>query len=69
MEWISIKDSLPKVDEKVWTFYRISKAEYQQEGWIDYITETASSKTPSWVEMGYERINVTHWMPLPDPPN
>lgn len=57
-EWISVKDRLPEHKTKVdvWEDFwgRIADCEYEH-GWHNGI-----------VDMG--RLEVTHWMPLPPPP-
>lgn len=64
-EWISVNDSMPKVGEKVLTYCK-AVGGVAGNGYIkvNYI----SMHTRSWecsVLYGYE---ITHWMPLPEPP-
>ena len=56
-EWISVKDSLPKDDEIVTIC--------TEKGFVyagELIGDTWFLDNDSWTE------NVTHWMPLPQPP-
>ncbi len=73
MEWISVKDRLPKLNERVlthcpydgiketWlTTYRIGSIGYsrgERKKWFEYVHENAC----------YHH-DATHWMPLPEPP-
>jgi len=57
MEWISIKDKLPEINEEVLVMDRdfMDFAYYNSEGqWIDR----------EFIDLD----DVTHWMPLPEPP-
>ena len=65
-KWISVKDKLPKVDEivliytpkdKVITSACINPIEYRGTFW--FYPENN----------GWNEDEVTHWMPLPEPPN
>ena len=60
MEWISVKDELPKD--------RVGKLVYC--GTDKSITRMYyDPNNKYWVDtMGFERMDVTHWMPLPEPP-
>ena len=71
-EWISVDDRLP--DESGWYLA------YQENGNIfcrellveKYIAppEKVGQKHYSWIKQRPERYGyVTHWMPLPEPPN
>lgn len=52
--WISVEERLPKKDERVLFFAKDSRATMDTAyGW--------------WVRAS-ERYKVTHWMPLPEPP-
>ena len=55
-KWISVKDRLPKTDNKVLV--------YPDSGGVGHYTVHSSKK---WVYSG-EAILVTHWMPWPEPP-
>jgi hypothetical protein len=66
MKWISVKDELPEndFDENIVSYkhndYRIvTVASYDSE------TNTFKEVTSSF---SYQIDNVTHWMPLPEPP-
>lgn len=60
-EWISIKDRLPDDSREV----LIHNAEYREPlmiiGWY-------SHDFKSWVSYDVDNLEVTHWMPLPEPP-
>lgn len=59
-EWVSVEDRLPEY-QSVILVYTIS--EYTQTAYLE-----ASSRL--WVGIGnYRQPKVTHWMPLPQPPN
>ena len=66
MEWISVKDRLPETDEAVITSSsntKLALAFYMgvgrvlKEGWWELVDGTVE-----------ELEEVTHWMPLPEPP-
>lgn len=81
-EWISVKDRLPKKNGKYLCFKvnnvlpggyvriyffannlkKVDKYDFydaNRNGWYDYDSEWGY----------YEVSNITHWMPLPEPPN
>jgi len=60
MEWISVKDRLPK-DEVI-------AIGYQNETIIGYVSGDDENGF-SCENDGCVLDNVTHWMPLPEPPN
>lgn len=55
--WISVKDKLPENDVRVLVFLN-SKRSYTE-------TDTDRMHAGEWVRWGND---VTHWMPLPEPP-
>ncbi len=60
MEWISVKDKLPKTFEPV-IICRTSKGAPR--------AEAGSLDVNGWWRVyGTRTKSVTHWMPLPDPP-
>jgi hypothetical protein len=62
MEWINVKNRLPEEGVHV-----LSYAEFEQEIRIDYIIYVPE---PVWARrLDREQTNITHWMPLPNPPN
>ncbi len=67
--WISVKDRLPDDDQMVLV---IASGKPQQNLTLDRAIEIASYYTAdSWVLEAWpewETPNVTHWMPLPEPP-
>ena len=89
MEWISVRDRLPKLRETVFIYYIKSGKPFMTQGVLrDEAVECASERHPVsfWRNLGYDltwyddkrqiqsltakksKNNVTHWMPLPDPP-
>lgn len=64
-KWISVKDRLPEdVKDKEGYFinYLVYSPEYGSVDIANYIQEA-----DMWVCLGVP-VNVTHWMPLPEPP-
>lgn len=60
--WISVEERLPEVNKDVWC-YSNRNGGYMFIGYIGY-------RTRGWMEDGTLHIgDVTHWMPLPPPPN
>lgn len=69
--WISVKDSLPDKGPHVLTFC-VRGASWVQQAWLDQDGKWRSgSFCPTCGFMGGDFImgDVTHWMPLPSPPN
>lgn len=86
MEWISVKDRLPDVQENVLVFVAFKEPTKKIDGKMRYRVWDTGIDTgarfikgtgPSRWALGdraaseYDRncIEVTHWMPLPKPPN
>lgn len=72
MEWISVKDRLPKIEEEVLVSYLIDTPDdtilrSQKVDWIHCIRQYHDYQEIDWAS-GTEDIDVTHWMPLPKPP-
>jgi hypothetical protein len=70
MEWISVKDRLP---EKVDHLVRMTGTGWSDEvlAYGDYSIEVCSYKHTDriwYMTDGDIHKNVTHWMPLPEPP-
>jgi len=63
MKWISVEDRLPKMGLNVLTFNPMNSDEYEVE--VDCTIDDFESKT-RWDWGGVDEV--THWMPLPDPP-
>ncbi len=68
MEWISVKDRLPEHGQDVIV--------YGPDGVVAYVTYMANDNllyTGFYFDVGGEYITllkgITHWMPLPEPPN
>lgn len=60
MKWISVKDSLPEVGKKVLVYCKENKNDYEIGAYSD--TYRGFFVRQTWYE------NITHWMPLPQPP-
>lgn len=66
MEWISVTNRLPEIDKPVITWHmEYPDIEFMRIGYYDPSSETKSG----WRDDEYCNINVTHWMPLPNPPH
>jgi hypothetical protein len=68
MEWISVEDRLPDDGAEVLACNLALVACDNGFGsrfvaWLDYDTAP-----PQWIVSGEEKEEVTHWMPLPEPP-
>lgn len=64
MEWISVKDKLPEKGNSILAYTSTGIC-------IAHLLGFSSiSGTPEWIEQNgdYSFWNVTHWMPLPYPP-
>ena len=68
-EWISINDALPKIDGNYPVTYNQFKNGLAVKRKVKsmYFRVNASSNKPRGFICD-ERIAVTHWMPLPEPP-
>ncbi len=59
MQWISVKDRLPEIDTYViWV----------TESGFMFIKEIDKDDGAWWKEKTAYSGNITHWMPLPEPP-
>ena len=58
-KWISVEDRLPERFKDVLVFSRNGSVTW---------TEVAHLTRNQWWRVGIPMINVTHWMPLPEPP-
>ena len=65
-EWISVKDRLPGMNEEVFAIYKNSLFENGPK-----FTKVLHRESKHWVDgNGYRYLyeNITHWLPLPQPP-
>lgn len=62
MEWISVKERLPEAYKSVLVYIRNASGEagYDITFYCDHLYDTGNR----W----YLPVNITHWMPLPEPP-
>ena len=68
MEWISVKDELPKVCQWVLVVYTPNNVR-QARTEMAYLAEFFGRKFWYLTEIGIDSFEkVTHWMPLPEPP-
>lgn len=63
-EWISVEDRLPEKDGRYLCRYGFGSIDYLITGCLSYI---ATDQEPHWQHASMGLI-VTHWMPLPEPP-
>lgn len=60
MEWISVKDKMP--DENEWIY--LGNSNYQLVTWGVFLNGKFVNPDLNYFEI----LDVTHWMPLPEPP-
>ena len=60
MEWISVKDRLPEANKDVIVFCKTN--------WYDILQCNSSGDFYRSSVGGTHKVTVTHWMPLPKPP-
>lgn len=66
MKWINVKDRLPEEGKEVLTYSKKTKKFL-----VDYIIEFKNLNPPSYIwacRKEYEYLDITHWMPLSEPP-
>lgn len=76
MEWISINDRLPNLEESVLLFddWKTTDKEERKDIRLGYLSESTTRKTSNGISVSCEwggtefAFNITHWMPLPEPP-
>lgn len=75
MEWISVKDRLPDIDKTTSNYERIGVIAYgkgwSKSGYRIYERTLVRGKTDYRWKYPWDRISdeeITHWMPLPEPP-
>ena len=62
-EWISVKDRLPEADVAV-----LARCFYH-ESWRTLVCHTSKRNAGKWyTNVAGQWVQVTHWMPLPEPP-
>ena len=76
IEWVSITEQLPEIGVEVLLFddWKCTNGERRQDMKVGYLSEftirkTADGKAYNCEWRGHEFLfNITHWMPLPQPP-
>lgn len=74
MEWIKCSDEMPEIGRHVLFFISVqlkSKDDfYFQQIEKGFLSDSCCLPSPKWLsyEDWYNLDNVTHWMPLPNPP-
>lgn len=65
MDWISVKDRLPEDDNEVLVYYGGSRVKWKYGiEFVNYI----NGECYGWCGQD-QLVSVTHWMPLPAPPD
>lgn len=72
MEWISVKDRLPEIEQDVLICYLVTMPDdviiqAQKVDYIHCIRQYKSTQVVDWAEYT-EDIEITHWQPLPQNP-
>ena len=65
-EWISVEDKLPPKLDKEWSISVLTYYHHKQD-WM-YVSFFNFEDKHWYGENSGANINVTHWMPLPNPP-
>ncbi len=81
MKWISVKDEMPEImvsiiicgdGDKVEVGYYSGKGQWPwviaDPGWYEECPECGAEIEVPFCDDGWRKNTVTHWMPLPDPP-
>ena len=70
MEWISVKDELPKYGQRVLIGGVWDKKEFIIDGINKFksIIHNERGRHLEWDKQNGIHLEVTHWMPLPEPP-
>lgn len=64
MEWISVKDKMPRINEVVLVYDK-----FIEDVSTGYISEFLGDRVVWIIDYGQSISDeVTHWMPLPEPP-
>ena len=74
--WVAISEQLPEMEVDVLLFddWKTSDGERRQDMKVGYLVETTTRQTANGIAVscewrGHEFLfNITHWMPLPQPP-
>jgi hypothetical protein len=63
MEWVNVKDRLPEDSQNI-IFY-LSSANDVMSGYYDALLKEFTILNGEW---GWSTADISHWMPLPEPP-
>lgn len=64
--WISVKERLPEINTKVLVRYKHTGEPHKRSTAFDYLYVSATNPVVfNWTQ---HPCRVTHWMPLPEPP-
>ena len=66
-EWISVKDRLPELGERVFVWYKW-QGEDNKYSVANDIWGISRGREPHWLLHHNGMQNISHWMPLPKPP-
>lgn len=73
MDWISVEDDLPKENQDVIYYFRHTGIHMGRFNRVEYPAEFVGEKgvfgNAFFGRDGFLVDDVTHWMPLPEPPN
>ena len=68
-EWISVKDRLPKYGKRVLTYTPGMANQITVDAYDRYYVDVDDEWYEGWRYRGnHAKNNITHWMPLPEPP-
>lgn len=67
--WIPVGERLPKDEKEVLACYGFRRdGEMNEMRFIQPLCYLRFDKDPHWQYAGFNGLEVTHWMPLPEPP-
>ena len=69
MEWIAIKDRMPKANVNVLVYFVHDGLEYIEIGWNDPDFARGMEAFGMHISHDEYQHEITHWMPLPNAPN
>jgi hypothetical protein len=68
--WISVNDHLPKEKVLVLITHKPNRHHSYPTPWIAYLDHDTADENVKWISpwQEWDIVSVTHWMPLPNPP-